>query len=496
MSKIVRRSRQVIKAARVLTDPDPLYVSAVRNGANQTPFRVVKQEDEPAAVPVGAHKETDDMTIKTKDKTDKRAKVQSAATVPAAKAEAVPEVQSMFFPIETFATEGDVKAHLEKHHIATDATIEKSEKGWTIKGLDADAFEGGDKGLKEIEFEGVTLTVGMLKDEAASKADEPAAEDATATTKGAGPEDEEDEQDDGEEVAADAVPVMRMIEKLEDAKDEDKLVYCTSNHIAYAREADGKWEPLLKTADPVKPDFDAALATAKAGLAAVASGVKKAKGKGKKFEKITDVLTAMDNVPPGFYDLMTAFSYVCRSAFDEKDFNRIRRAARDMGEYIIQLGDLFSEQSDTKSMAIKMGDGLRTALTPKAEEQPAQKSDKVEAPAPAAAATTTSDEPVADPVMKAIADMALSVKALGERVEQIAAGAADAGSSVAVQLDRKGADEGAEVDDEEEDEDKAVKTAKSAAPAKKDYTYKTPTDRLRRNLLGLPPLEDANRRRH
>lgn len=496
-----RVKKQIVRAVRVLTDPQPNFVSHVRNGANQTPARILKT-DETQTVLKGQAKETP--MAKAKAKTPARkAPAKTTDPVAAPAAERKVEVQSIFFALDKFEDEPAVKTYLAEHGYTTDAVIEKDGIGWTVKGADFDQFE---EGVKEIEAaEGVTISVGYLK------ADAEAAPAAKA--EGAEPEQEVEtaQEDAGAEAtekaagAADAVDADDAADGSDDADEE----------VGEGETVVRADEPAAVSGTPVQPAYadlnaalvalDAAMPGARAALTMLASREatsKTDKEAVRKFEKLTDVLSYMDDVPPGFYDLMQAFSVVVRYAMQDKDLGRVRKAARDMGEYIIQLADLFAVEAaaDTKSastetivtaptpaaatpapakkqahivIADKTRDTILKGLTPKEAAAPAVEAETVE--------TATEDEE-ADPVLKAIKALGARMADLGSRVEQIAAAQAPAEGSEAapVQRGRKGADDGAEAD--------AAPVTKKETTVRK-YIDDVPTDRLFRNSMGLPPAK-------
>jgi hypothetical protein len=493
----MRRTRkQIVRAVRVLTDPQPNFVSQVRNGANQTPTRIIKADDAEQQVQVTGQAKEASMA-KAKTKTTAKKVTKAPAKVAAPSAAPAPErkvdVHSIFFPLDTFKDEPAVKAYLGEHGYTADAVIEKDALGWTVKGSDADQFEGD---LRDIETDGVTITVGYLKADA--QAAEPAAtktaEGGAAEQEVAGEEVEADaDAEAAERVAAGAGP--------EDEDDEDEAEEVKAGTDAGAEAVERSDTPVQN--DPAFPDcataltaFEAALPVAQKAL--VQLGALEATSKTdaeavRKFENLTDVLSYMDDVPPGFYDLMQAFSVVVRYAVQESDLGRVRKAARDMGEYIIQLADLFKPvaAASAKGAEAPAADAAPQPQKPASTAKPLKVSQKTQAmllsalapqePAQAADANGADNEEAEDesddPVIKAVKALGDRMGALADRVEQIAAAQAPAEGSqpTPVQRGRKG-----------EDGD-----AVPAAPSKKEekvqrYIDSVPQDRLYRNSMGLP----------
>lgn len=490
-----RAKKQIVRAVRVLTDPQPNFVSHVRNGANQTPARILKTDDANQPVQTGQAKEASMAKAKTATKT-KKAPATTTAPAAAPALERKVDVQSIFFALDKFEDEPAVKAYLAEHGYTTDALIEKDGVGWTVKGSDFDQFEDG---LKEIEAaDGVTITVGYLK------ADSEAAPAAKAEGEQPEQEVETPQEADGAEAAekaAAAVDGAGADIDADAAGDEDESEE-DAETVALAAEpaaASTPVQPAYADLNAALVALDATMPGAKAALTMLAAREATSKTDAeavRKFEKLTDVLSYMDDVPPGFYDLMQAFSVVVRYAMQDKDLGRVRKAARDMGEYIIQLADLFAVEAGddaAKSAAVPAAAAAPVAVPAPAKKQPHitigdRARDTIlkglapkEAPAPAvevaAEVTATEDEDETDPVLKAIKALGSRMDNLGSRVEQIAAAQAPAEGSEAAPLirGRKGEDEGA-----------APVTPSKKEEKVKRYIDDVPNDRLFRNTMGLP----------
>ena len=115
-----RKVKSIQRMANQLTDPKPEFVSHVKHGANQDPFRVLKSEDE---MPNQA------------------------------------EIQKIRFSSSKFDSAEKVEEYLEAKGY-TDFTVEKTKKGFEVQAKDEGEFSSE---LKEIQGdEGVIFVVGKL----------------------------------------------------------------------------------------------------------------------------------------------------------------------------------------------------------------------------------------------------------------------------------------------------------------------------------------------
>jgi hypothetical protein len=450
-----RTKKQIVRAVRVLTDPQPNFVSHVRNGANQTPALILKADDTEQPVQTGQAKEAH----MPKTKAAKAPTTVSAPIAAPAQAERKVEVHSIFFALDKFDAEESVKAYLSEHGYTADALVEKDGVGWTVKGSDFDQFEDG---LQEIEAaEGVTLTVGYLKADA----------DAAPAAKSEGEQPEQEvetaKEDAGAEAAtADTTAADTVVASAAADSAPNADAASTETIVQPAAAVTPAAEPVAASAavsTPVQPAdlvaalaaFDAALPVAQKALTMLASREATSKADPeavRKFESLNDVLSYMDDVPPGFYEVMQAFSVVVRYAMQDGDMSRVAPAAKSMGEYIVALAAMF-RPTEAKAADVATKD------------------------ASANAGVTTTDEAAVDPVLKAIKDLGARMDGINSRVEQIAGAQAPAeGSEPApVQRGRKGEDEGAEPVTPSPKETKVRR-----------YLDEVPEDRLFRNTMGLP----------
>lgn len=134
--------------ARALTNPTPNFVSLVKGGANQRPFRAVRMEGVKPSEPT---QEDSDMTnVKLDDGHD---------------------IAALKFSGETFATEAAVKAWLDQGGYSA-YEIETTKDGFTVTNT-AVEFEEGTTQKVEGAVKGLTVYVGKLASpEATEKSDE------------------------------------------------------------------------------------------------------------------------------------------------------------------------------------------------------------------------------------------------------------------------------------------------------------------------------------
>lgn len=137
MNRIIRRT---VKAAVLLSEAQPLYVSLVKHGANQTPFKSLKS-DNPA----------DTMT--------KNSTVKKGLNI-----ESGVEINRMTFKSDKFADEKAVKSYMDEQGFSN-YLVEKTEEGFSVAGVDVTEFEGGNDGIASIKVDedGVEVFVGKLK---------------------------------------------------------------------------------------------------------------------------------------------------------------------------------------------------------------------------------------------------------------------------------------------------------------------------------------------
>lgn len=153
-----RNAKSFVKKITLLTDPEPSFVSLVSGGANKSPFRSIKCED-------------DAMSILNTKKSDGL------------------EFQSVIFKGETYKSAEDCKAWLSEGGISEDY-YSLSEEATGFIALSKSDFQP--ETLEQIEFNGLSLIVGKMADSvtesveavaeitaaSASKSDESVAPDA------------------------------------------------------------------------------------------------------------------------------------------------------------------------------------------------------------------------------------------------------------------------------------------------------------------------------
>lgn len=541
-----RKPRMIVRAARQLVDAEPVFVSHVRHGANQTPFKSVKADDADADNPVAAASRVKEepMTTKTAGKTAaaKKVKVQQAAPAQAA---GKPEIASIFFPIEKFPTEAAVKDYLtSKAYAVGDIAIEADTLGFIARGHEDDQFDGD---LKEIDFkeDGIVLSVGYLKAEAASKlatkgeGDEPAqgaqggegagAEGAQGNGEGAGADEQsaadagseggagggEGGGDNANDTPAEAAAPAAADEgagepaAVADAVTEEVLENGDKNpdlNTGVQTNAKTATADLPAIADAVTA-FDAALTTAKAALATVETLEVSENGTAKKFESISDVLSYMDDVPPGFYDVVHAYGILCRSALRDNDYARIASGGAELADYITSMAKLFAsketaekgldpdapqaneEEAEADELGAALVDHILRGLSGKPARVTPQAPAPVAVAAPAPAtktaadqgAGTAADEPN-DPIMTMLKGIAGRLDGMEQRIEQVAAApAATKGSTVKAATPARKGQGDVDASDEQDERQSSRK-----------YIDDVPDDNLHRNVFGLPR---ANARR-
>jgi hypothetical protein len=209
----IRPIKRTIKAT-ALCNPDPSFVSQVRAGANQRPYRVIKMD---AAVPAsGAGTENPTMKIKQKAS----AKVEAIAP----KGYGIMQFE---FQKSQFADENAVKAWLDAGGYE-DYTITATAKGFEVTDSET-RFETGSVARIEAAADGVSVFVGKLTGE--DVADEPAESDGP----GAAPE----------------VGQQENTARSEEKPEGDKSVIDPPARTRTTPEGDGGEAPVSEQTDPV-----------------------------------------------------------------------------------------------------------------------------------------------------------------------------------------------------------------------------------------------------
>jgi hypothetical protein len=157
-----RKPKTNIVTARALTDPDPAFVSLVKGGANQRPYRAVKMESVEATAPHETRKESD-----------------------MSKTQIVPEghdIAALKFASKHFADEHAVEAWLKQGGYEG-YKIEKTKAGFEVNATDVTFKEGS---LTKVDgaVSGLTVYIGELEGEtpAEKSEDEQVAEHAEDNT--------------------------------------------------------------------------------------------------------------------------------------------------------------------------------------------------------------------------------------------------------------------------------------------------------------------------
>lgn len=416
-----RTPKKTLKAVHILTDAEPRFVSLVGHGANQTPFNVVKLD--PNAQRVAAE------TPATGAEPMSKKVVAAAPKAPVVKAEAAagkPEIQSMAFAAEHFADEAAVRSYLTEHQYEDGITITKSDGGFVVIGHDEAEFEDGS--LSVITHANVKITVGKLKAEAEGAAKTATTDSGLPPAAAAEPGAAAEAPAGGEQAAAPASAVQRT-----------------------AVEA-------VIAGDPTAEEMDAAIAVLNEGIATV-----------QKYTGLNEVLQYMDDVPVGFYDLMSAFGVICRYACRNKEYEKITKAAKELGGYIVSLAAMF-EAPDGEAK------GAASTETP-AAKAPALPDAVAAAAQPAVAdAPASDDDRIAAAVAKAVGPLTEQIKTLQESVDKASA---PAPAVSGIEVSRKGAEELEPVSGTN------AKPEGDKGPKENAIKAAIPKDRLSRNLIGF-----------
>lgn len=171
------------KVIDVLMNPNPLFVSFVDHGANQTPLAVLKSDgDNPHdTMSKRAAATTTSKPSTTKDDTDNTALVALAdsGTVTVTKGADIHRIE---FSKTVFKADADVSAFLTANGYKDFEIVENGDAGFAIEGIGAESFEA----VQKIELpNGVTFHVGKLKAgiaDSTTRSEDPPAEPPAGTT--------------------------------------------------------------------------------------------------------------------------------------------------------------------------------------------------------------------------------------------------------------------------------------------------------------------------
>jgi hypothetical protein len=161
----MNRSKTTRRVVEALVDPDPVFVSLVARGANQTPFKFIKQDDQPTTEPPNAPP----MKPKTPEGTAKKADETSLASLVTKEV----DIERIEFAKTDYPDTAAVETFL-KANSYSDVEIEDAEGVWVVRGIDASAFESVSSmpvpAADGTVVKGVTAFLGKLKKSAEAQA--------------------------------------------------------------------------------------------------------------------------------------------------------------------------------------------------------------------------------------------------------------------------------------------------------------------------------------
>lgn len=391
-----RKPREYKTKARALTDPKPNYVSIVKAGANQVGFRVIK---------VGAE-EIAEMHERIKSMT---ANGYEIAQIVFQKGDAFPDVTDAAKWLD------------EGGYSYEEITHDKDSDTYVVENKTDEFAEGSIVKIATPDEVGVSVFVGKIDPEAASREDdedegeprglvvdaEPVAakddepEEESRTGKGEDEGEESEKEEDGTDTSEKDGP---------DDEDEDE-----SEEESEDEESEEDAEKSEQTSEDDEPDEDAARDDEVAGAirehAEAAARFNLHDEARIKFDEfmayfsdgttLAQVLAEGDDgLPPGFSEAILALVVTVRNNLMAGNTSGVTTAARDFGSLVVALANTFSfsEDSERAEKAQKMID-LFTESLPQAEQEDDEQEE-----------TEAGD----DAVLRAIGDLAQTVRSQQE----------------------------------------------------------------------------------
>lgn len=295
------------------------FVSLVDRGANETPFTLIKSQQHGATA----------MTIKKRNKSRKSHKsvaepTKQAASTEAERTETV--VAKMVFDSGEFETEQNVRDYLEKAEwdVENDISIEETDDGWIARpeGTSDDDYKRVSK--VDLEEEGVEAFVGELVVKEDEEEDDEDEEE----------EDEEDEEDDEQEVEAKKGGKKKPYKKAKPqpaAKSEDGDKKKSGDEGGKPKNVSKRAEFLSKRAEERTNEkkfdnWDARMSSGNTLAETIKAGM------------------SWDGVPPGYYDVASAFNSAVANIVKGDDDDKqemLNKAASDYAEIIGALDSYF-----------------------------------------------------------------------------------------------------------------------------------------------------------
>lgn len=295
-----RNAKHILKAVMILTDPDPSFASLVPHGANQTPFRKLASDNEQeggvvakTTVPSKQEPAMDDKqetTIRQRTRTTETTQKMDETS-------AVAEVHKFVFSKSVYSDEPSVRKYLDEHGYASDLVIKADDETFVVDGHAEDEFSSP---ISIINHNGIAMHVGIL------------------------------------------APIEAATE--ETAKSEEAVGGDNSEPDETPKEVSEETPQETDTSEEPQPELDL-FSEDIAKAAKVASAPETIA----KFDDIKQVLSFTDDVPPGFYDIVYAYTAVVRAAIADRNYPRIGRVSRELGGFVVDLARLF-ESTDEENV--------------------------------------------------------------------------------------------------------------------------------------------------
>ncbi|QXN71088.1 hypothetical protein RCDURKIN_32 [Rhodobacter phage RcDurkin] len=393
--------RNITRRASELHGADASFVSVVDRGANEQPFKSVKNSTGKGTAVMAFKKRSDTAKQPTKKGTKPLTKKPEVKDDEAAPVQAA--VAKMTFDADMFETEQDVRDYIEKAEWeVSGVTITKNDDDgvWEARedGTTDDDFD--QVNVVPVEEDGVEVFIGKRSEK---KNDDPEGDDEDDADDGDGEDDADDEDD------ADADKTA----KSDDDKKDDE-------------DGEGKKKPASKRAE-----FLNARKAAKAS-------VQKFDAWDATYSTSNTVVEALkagmtyDKTPPGYYEVNAAFNGVMRTLLGSESATKaadIAKAAADFAEVVTGLDAFFDKivSAEPDAVTKAVGDDTAKLLTKWAEDfADALTADEAPAPAKKEAAKKGAEPGpapinVAELIAKAVQPVLDQVGVVADKVEKMAA---------------------------------------------------------------------------
>lgn len=330
-----RVSKRVKKAVRIMTDAEPQFVSLVSNGANQTPFNVVKSDE---VVVTGTRVTSDDHESSEDSMGDKAKQATKYVVVKSAKEDAV-DLQRLAFSAEMFDSEKAVRAYLSENGYEGGEVTAVEGGGFEVLARDEDDFAK----VSPIEGkDGVTRYVGELTEE--EEEGKETAEKSEAVDGKEGGKTPDPKSDEEQTQKTDKVDTKSPDEKTPDGNDTDP--------------GEGA-ETVVKAADTFLHAQNPEVAKRYDDWMAMYSS-------GKDMKSV--MANGADGLPPAFQEMGGAMVTAMRNALLDGETDSVGKIATEFGALVVKLAEVLDFATVPRELVEKAVDGEQKDKSQKSDD--------------------------------------------------------------------------------------------------------------------------------